>query len=309
MTVYPPPVGAIQARQRRASLTTVAMDTLITAAVVGDFARCDAEAALEQALRWFGLVEAACSRFDARSEVSRLARRAGQPTNVSPILFEAVALALEMASLTGGAFDPAVGALLAERGFDHNYRTGQRADSSGVLGSWRDIELDRDALTITLRRPMLLDLGAVAKGLAIDLAFGELKDVTGAFVEAGGDLRVGGVNELGQPWRVGIWGARGPRSDGEQTLTPGTAAVCTSGGYARRLANGEHHLCDPRRGVAPATLSATVIASTAAAADALATAAFVLGPEAGIELLERAGVKGCVVSETRMRTTSGFETG
>ena len=68
---------------------------------------------------------------------------------------------------------------------------------------------------------------------------------------------------------------------------------------------GSHHILDPRAGRSPlATASATVIAPTAMLADALATAAFVLGPAEGIALLERLGVNGLIISPALSRHTT-----
>jgi FAD:protein FMN transferase len=74
--------------------------------------------------------------------------------------------------------------------------------------------------------------------------------------------------------------------------------VCTSGDYERRTPGGaEHHLLDPRTGRAAGALaSATVLAPTATAADGLATAAFVLGPERGLRLLHREGAQGVLIT-------------
>jgi thiamine biosynthesis lipoprotein len=73
-------------------------------------------------------------------------------------------------------------------------------------------------------------------------------------------------------------------------------AVCTSGDYERRASAG-HHLLDPRTGQpASGAASVTVVAATAMLADALATAAFVLGPDAGLRLLDRHGVGGVIVT-------------
>ena len=75
-------------------------------------------------------------------------------------------------------------------------------------------------------------------------------------------------------------------------------AVCTSGDYERRVpGSSEHHIVDPRTGASPKTVaSATVVAPGAMLADALATAAFVLGPQEGIDLLNRMGVDGLIVT-------------
>jgi thiamine biosynthesis lipoprotein len=153
-----------------------------------------------------------------------------------------------------------------------------------------------------LRRPLTLDLGAVAKGLAVDAAARELEPFRDFAIDAGGDLYLGGVNSQGAPWRVGI---RHPRRDDEliDSLRISNQAVCTSGDYERRTPGGDsksgaaHHILDPRSGESPHTVaSVTVVASGAMLADGLATAAFVLGPEAGIQLLNRLGVEGLIVT-------------
>src|SRR5215472_1726400 len=102
---------------------------------------------------------------------------------------------------------------------------------------------------------------------------------------------------IGGAGRVGI---RHPQRPGEMItrVAVSNRAVCTSGGYERPMAGkaGEHHILDPCRGRSPrGVASATVIAPHAMLADALATAAFVLGPEKGLDLLDRVGVEGLIV--------------
>jgi len=175
--------------------------------------------------------------------------------------------------------------------------------------TFRDVQVDAVDRTITLSRPLTLDLGAVAKGLAIDMAARELDRFHHFAVDAGGDLFVGGRNASGAPWSVGI---RHPRSDGQllARLRVSDHAVCTSGDYERTGAAGagEHHILDPRTGRSPqAVASVTVVAPTALVADALATAAFVLGPEDGRRFLERHGVDGVIVtSELELVATPGM---
>jgi thiamine biosynthesis lipoprotein len=156
--------------------------------------------------------------------------------------------------------------------------------------------LDAATKTVTLKRPLLLDLGAVAKGLAIDLAARELADFKHFVIDAGGDLYVAGHKAGGQPWSVGI---RHPRRNREviELVRVSDAAVCTSGDYERQGSGDGHHILDPRNDrAADVVASATVVAPTAMLADALATAAFVLGPVEGIRLLERHGVDGVLLS-------------
>jgi thiamine biosynthesis lipoprotein len=217
------------------------------------------------------------------------------------MLFAALEFALAVAEDTGGAFDPTVGRRMEARGFNRDYRTGAVIGASGVPDSavsYRDVHLDHANRTVLIERPLLLDLGAVAKGLAIDLAAQELAPFGRFAIDAGGDVYLAGRNGAGEPWSVGI---RHPRRDREavEILRVSGAAVCTSGDYERPApgTGPGHHILDPRNGEsAGAVASATVVAPTAMVADALATAAFVLGPVDGLRLLERHGVEGVIYS-------------
>ena len=169
---------------------------------------------------------------------SRLTAAVGVAVPVSAMLFEAVQFALAVADETGGAFDPTVGRAMEARGFDRDYRTGERVTI--------DVDADRrtpsaiatssrsaNDSTITLRRPLVLDLGAVAKGLAIDMAARELQPLGDFAIDAGGDLYLGGTaTRDGEPGRSAS-AIRG--SDGEliETVRVSDAAVCTSGDYER----------------------------------------------------------------------------
>ncbi len=290
----------------------MAMDTLVSITLAGGQGGRPRDEVVERALGWFLHVEAVCTRFDERSELRRLCARPLETVAVSPLLCEALRLALAMAEITEGAFDPTLGSALAARGYDRDYRTGRRSvktiEGAGNA-SYRDVELDITNSTVMLARELMLDLGAVAKGLALDLAARDLTDLTpdGLVVEAGGDAIVRGVDSVGKPWRVGVRSPR-PVGGGGFVLAGIDGAVCTSGDYARCDAQGGHHLLDGRtRRPAVKVVSATVVAPTAAAADLLATAALVLGPIDGIDLLRDQGVEGVVVTPTlRPYATPGF---
>jgi len=251
------------------------MGTLVTIHAV----RGHSSEAIDRAFGWFREIEACCTRFDDNSELRRLVARVGEAVPVSAIVFEAVRFALMVAEDTDGAFDPTV--------------------QSAGGGTYRDIELDPDVRTITLRRELTLDLGAVAKGLAVDAAARELQPLGDFAIDAGGDLYLGGRNPDGGKWHVGI---RHPRADRTliDALRVSDAAVCTSGDYERG-----DHLIDPRTGLAASlAASVTVVAPGAMLADALATAAFVLGPAEGLALFERHAVEGLIVTPSLER----FET-
>jgi thiamine biosynthesis lipoprotein len=249
------------------SRTIVAMGTVVTIQVPGPVNDTD----FERAFGWFFEIEERCTRFHLQSELMELTVRPGEAVAVSAILFEAVRFSVAVAEETGGAFDP----------------TG---------GHWRDVEADPARQTLTLHRPMRLDLGAVAKGMAVDTAARELEGLRDFLIDAGGDIYAGGCSENAEPWTIGI---RHPRRAGEliASLSVSGEAVCTSGDYERG-----QHIPDPRTGEpVHGVASATVIAPTAMLADALATAAFVLGPEQGIAMLERLSLKGLIIASDLQR--------
>lgn len=271
------------------------MDTIITIQTVGR----DDIAAVDRAFEWFRRIESVCSRFEPASEVQQLASRVREPVAISDILFETIRFSLALAEETGGAFDPTIGTQLERRGFDRNYRTGERVQSSvagRAVATYEHVHIDPGARTITLDQPVMFDLGAVAKGFAIDMAARELNAVENFAIDAGGDLYLGGYNTENEPWSVGI---RHPRDTNRTiaTLQASDAAVCTSGDYLRRDRDGGHHILDPRSNTpASGVASVTVVAPLAMVADGLATAAFVLGPERGIALLEKHGVEGLLIT-------------
>lgn len=244
------------------------MGTVVTFRVVGHEA--ERGEAVERAEAWIRRIDDECSKFKPESDVSRLATRAGEAVAVSPLLFEVVEFSLAVAAASGGAFDPAAG-------------------SPGA--SWSDVTLDPEARTITLARPLVLDLGGVAKGLAVDLAARELAPLENFLVNAGGDVFAAGRNESGEVWAIGV---RDPRNPGAciETLRLSNAAVCTSGDYERGA-----HIIDPRTGgPARGMASVTVIAPSAMVADALGTAAYVLGPVDGAAFLREQDVRGIMVT-------------
>ncbi|MCC6430091.1 MAG: FAD:protein FMN transferase [Gemmatimonadaceae bacterium] len=302
--------------------TLAAMGTVVSVQVVGHGAsaraRRERARAVDRAIAWFSAVEAVCSRFDDTSELRRVCVHVGTPVAVSPMLFEAVQFAVAVADAAEGAFDPTIGAHMESRGFHHDYRS-QAVVASGIADddtvSYRDIELDADTRSITLHRPLLLDLGAVAKGLAIDMAVRELATYTDFAIDAGGDLYLSGLNEQATPWTVGVRDPATPTVVRER-ITVSDAAVCTSGDYERpghlvsasartgtttspaprtRGAN-ETHTADDH---AVRAASVTTIAPSAMVADAMGTAAYVLGPAAGIPFLEAHDIRGLIL------TTSG----
>jgi FAD:protein FMN transferase len=294
----------------------VVMGTIVTIDVphhaVADEAATRRDACVAEAFEWFRRIEHVCTRFNPGSELMRLIDSVGQPTHVSPMLFEVLRFSLAVAEASGGAYDPTVGLRMERRGFSREHHTGQTVatpidDLAGI--TFRDVALDEEHHTITLRRPLVLDLGGVAKGMAIDLAARAMAPLEHFGIDAGGDVYVSGHNANGTPWSVGIRHPQGENSIG--TLQVSNRSVCTSGNYERCAEHDSlaRHIFDPRTGMIPSEIvSATVVAPSAMLADALATAAFVSGSEAARQLLESHGVCGVLFTSTLERlVTEGCE--
>jgi len=227
-------------------------------------------------------VDRALSLYRAESDLARL-NRLGALAGAAPDLSAALALALEVAQETGGAFDPTVQPLwtLYARAFGPEERGGPpdpaalaaalaRVDHRAV---WRDPGEDR----IAFARPgMALTLNGVAQGHAADLVAGVLaaQGVRDYLVDLG-EFRAAGTQADGRPWRVGVVAPVTGRLRLLRVLEPGAGGLATSAGYATPFAPGgeHHHIFDPATGrSAQAHASVTVMASSAARADAYATA-------------------------------------
>ncbi|MFD0681379.1 MULTISPECIES: FAD:protein FMN transferase [unclassified Paenibacillus] len=279
--------------------TKLFMDTVVTIQIVTRKSKNESEAAIDRAFEAFRKVEHACSRFSLDSELMEACRQIKIPVPISPFLFEPLKFALEVAKWTKGIFDPAVGKTMEDHGFNHHYLTGETIQSSSsVSATYRDIVLNEQDRTLYLQKPLVIDLGGVAKGFAIDLAAHELKQFEGFVVNAGGDLYAGGVDEKGRKWIIGI---QHPEHKEQmiQTVEISNEAVCTSGSYERKstLKNGVHHIIDPRSKQSPSDwISCSVIAPYAMMADAFSTASFLLGLDRGRTLIEQLDLKGILIT-------------
>lgn len=230
------------------------------------------------------------SSYRQDSEVSRLSASVAGGT-VSEDTAAVLALGLEVARRSGGAFDMTLGRLKALWDFDgETPRVPPAREIAAAL-----VGIGPDALTLDGRQlrkrhaELQIDLGGIAKGYAVDRAVDVLKKrgVTRAAVNAGGDMYLLGQRPQ-RPWRIGI---QHPRQKDAvlETVQIGDRAVVTSGDYERFIeVDGQryHHIFSPQSGFpARTSQSVTVITDSVALGDALATALFVLGPREGLALL------------------------
>ncbi|WP_133917668.1 FAD:protein FMN transferase [Streptomyces sp. NBC_00582] len=238
-------------------------------------------------------VDAACSRFRPDSELAALDATAGRPVRVSPLLAEALDVALRAAATTDGAVDPTVGSAMDAIGYDRDFTLVREDDRPVRLTlrrtpGWRTITLDRATGTVTVPRGVRLDLGATAKAWAADRAARLLAGTAGCgvLVSLGGDTAVAGEPPEGG-WQIRVQDVTGPV---DETPAQGAYAtvgmrgggLATSGTTARRWQRGGHdlhHIVDPRTGlpVRSPWRTVSVAAATCADANAASTAALVRG--------------------------------
>ena len=279
-----------------------------------------AREAIEAAWVEIDRIEAMISSWQENSETSAINRNAGiRPVRVSSELFRLIRRAVKVSELTAGAFDitfAGVGDLWDFKASEPEVTSPEAiADALRYVG-YRKIHLDPENQTVFLEdRGARIGFGAIGKGFAANRAALVLKEhgIRSGLVSAGGDLVAFGRREDGAPWDIAIAHPR-DRSRVLARVPLTEQAVVTSGDYEKFFVVGGRrysHIIDPRTGWPASGLQAvTVICPDAEMADALATAAFVLGPEDGLALIDRMqGVEALFVTRTgELRSTSTLDT-
>jgi FAD:protein FMN transferase len=263
-----------------------------------------ADAAAAEAFARIVALERSFSDYKPDSEVRQLERTLGTWTPVSAELFTVMRRALEVANATGGAFDPSVAPLVALwREARTTGRLPDRAalDAARARVGWQRIELDASRRALRMPRDMRLDLGGIAKGYIVQAALDSLRarGIASALVEAGGDIVVGNAPPGAAGWEIAV--AAGDDQFVERASRLTNAALSTSGAaYQFVEIDGTRysHVIDPRSGLGVTHQEiAHVIADDAATADALATAAGVMGDE-GLARLRAAFPRAMVATKS-----------
>ncbi|MEQ1580177.1 MAG: FAD:protein FMN transferase [Steroidobacteraceae bacterium] len=279
-----------------------------------------AEAAIAEVFQEFERLENLMSVWREGSDVLRLNTAAGKgPVKLSPEVIEVLGLARHYSELSGGKFDVTFGPLSGLWRFDHD-QDNVIPDPAAIaarlpLIGWKDLLVDAVAGTAELRRAgMSVHLGGIGKGYAVDHAVAILRrhGFENFLIQSGGDMYVGGHPQR-PAWRLGIQDPRGPEDTPFAVLDLTNATFSTSGDYERFfMKDGRryHHILDPGSGTpAMASRSVTIVTSRAVDADALSTAVFILGPEAGMALIEQLpDVEGVIVgARNEVRVSSGLK--
>lgn len=276
-------------------------------------------AELEFVPAWFEGWEQTFSRFRLDSELGRLNRRAGIPTQVSQDFANVFEIALTVERMSGGLVTPVLLDSLLRAGYDRSFDllAPQQVFSGPdpVLSLPRLGEVDWDAATRTVCTPpdLHLDFGGIVKGWAAAQAAEKLKEIGPVLVDAGGDIAVSGRQADGQPWPIGLANPFNPTENLDLLQITG-GGVATSGRDRRRWLQGNHwnhHLIDPRYGTLAETdvLAATVIAPSVIQAEMAAKTCLILGSQDGLDWLESdpslAGM--LVLEDGRCLQSSNFE--
>ncbi len=259
----------------------------------------------DAAVRRLDVLEQRWSRFIADSEISAINAADGRPVRVSRDTVELVTALVQGWHQTEGAFDPTLLGALVGLGYaasrDDVERRTALAPTVAVRGRPQDVLVDPVHGVVQAPPGTALDPGGMGKGLAADMIVAELlaAGADGALVEIGGDLRVAGTSPA-DAWTISIDTAISG-SPGVISLLDGGVATSTS-----RLrtwdADGEprHHLIDPvtLRSTDNETVSCTVVAGTAATAEAFTKVAFTDHPSRAVARYTRRGLAASVTTTT-----------
>jgi len=271
------------------------------------------------ALKKMGQLDQALNIYNQNSELARINQAAGKnPVQVSPDTFSVIRESIEVAHLTEGSFNPAIGPMvqLWQKAKKEKTVPAQAEISKLIpLTNYRLIQLNKEESTVFLPvTGMSLDLGGIAKGFAVEQAVAVLKEagIQSAMVVAGGNIFCLGTKPDGTAWRVGIRDPLNVKS------IVGTVQLCnqgvdTAGDYEQYFTvNGKKygHILDPGTGYPPEGVSScTVVTDSPSFADASATAIVVMGVEKGLKQLEKSsGTQGMIIETNGTRHYSqGFK--
>jgi len=253
--------------------------------------------AFDDVFKEFNRLDLLMSVWKPDSDIVRLNAAAGvKPVPVSAETLEVLGLAKQLSELTSGKFDITFGALSDVWKFDHDQDdtipSAAQIAARLPLIDYRKLVVDAQAGTAYLeKKGMRAHLGGIGKGYAVDRGVAMLKQagLKDFSVQAGGDLYVAGKRG-DRSWRLGIADPRAANGEIFAKVELSDSTFSTSGDYERAFVkNGVryHHIMDPATGQ-PGRLcrSVTIVTKKAVVAEGLSKGVFLLGPEAGIRLIE-----------------------
>ena len=303
-------VGCASAQPKKQTAVGFYLDTVITLTAYVDDATV-----LNEALAECGRYEQLLSRTVEGSDVWRINHAGGQPVEVSNETLEILDVARQVSERSGGMFDVTIAPVSTMWDFTSGAAVVPEADAiaeAATLVDYTKVKTD-DGL-VTLPEGMMIDLGGIAKGYIADAVKGYLAErgVESAVLSFGGNIVTIGLKPDGSPWKVGIQDIDKPTGEYMLVSLNYGGSTVTSGIYERGFESGGvyyHHILDPNSGwpVQNELASVTIFSDSSMWGDALATAAFSLGTEAGTRLIEGIdGVEAVFIARDRsVSATSG----
>jgi thiamine biosynthesis lipoprotein len=290
---------------------TYALNTICSQQIVGG----NAKAAADEVGGMLWDITNAMSMNEG-SHVWAVNEAAPGAARVSEETAEVIAAALHIAEETGGAFDPAIGALTRLWDITGDPRVPDAGEIEGALGlvDYRKASIDGTSVALG-EAGMKLDLGGIAKGYAADKATEVYRKhgVERALLNLGGNIYAYGEKPGGENFRIGIRDPLGAEGEIAAIIKVNDTSVVTSGVYERFFESGGktyHHIFDPKTGY-PAEnglVSVTVVCKNSMRADALSTALFVMGMEQGLEFARsHQDIEAIFITQDRkVRVTDGL---
>ncbi|MCH8530471.1 MAG: FAD:protein FMN transferase [Saccharospirillum sp.] len=255
------------------------------------------------------------STYLPRSELSRFNDApVGEWVRLSDDFYHVLAMAMDVAETSNGAFDPTIGPLVDLWGFGPIPRTDSKPSDEEIEAARRQvgyqgIELDSTEQRARKLEPRALDLSGIAKGHATDVVADliEAAGIESYLVEIGGELRINGKKPDGTGWRIAIE-TPDSRQGFYRILELSSGAMATSGDYRNYYEEAGvrySHTINPATGlpIDNNLASVTVLTQSSAMADAYATVFMVLGVEQSLVLADRLEMSLFVIE----RTEDGFK--
>ena len=257
----------------------------------------EAERLIEESIAEIDRIEQLISSWDKDSQTSQINKMAGiKPQSISKELYDLIERANTIARLTDGAFDisyASVDNLWSFTGEEIHPPSPSLVEASVNKIGFEKIKVNAKQQSIFLpKKGMKIGFGAIGKGYAADRvkALLQTQGVKAGIVNASGDMSAWGTQPDGSAWQIALVNPMNKNKVFSWFSLHNTAVV-TSGDYERYLLmEGKRygHIINPKTGYpSQGVVSCTVFAPKAELADALATALFVMGEEAGIDLVNQ----------------------
>jgi len=268
---------------------------------------------LQDALEECGRYEKLLSRTVEGSDVWRINHAGGQPVEVSPETLEILETARQVSALSDGAFDATIAPVSTLWDFTSGAKVLPEAGALEAAAAKVDYsKVSIEGSAVTLPEGMMIDLGGIAKGYIADAVKRYLADrgVVHAILSFGGNIVAIGQKPDGSPWRVGIQDIDKPTGEYMLVSLNYGGSTVTSGIYERGFeldGTYYHHILDSKTGwpVQNELASVTIFSESSMWGDALATAAFALGTEAGKALIESLdGIEAVFIARDRSVTAT-----